>query len=117
MKAAAFCGFNHSGEVIILADQLHVDPGELRALVSTRITSYNEAIERLQEAQPEIDHAAFGEGFADHGADIAAAVSRVHEQTRDRLHARVGQFEEILRLIADVDTADHETAAGLSRHV
>lgn len=117
MKAAAFCGFNHAGEVITLADQLHVDPEEFRALLNSRITHYVEAIGNLEEEQPDVDAGAFGEGFADRAADIAAAVNRVHAQSRRRLQARVGQFEEMLHLVADVDTADSETAVGLSRHV
>lgn len=117
MKAAAFCGFDHAGEVTTLADHVYVDPEEFRAQLNSRITHYNEAIDQLQNDKPDIDHGIFGEGFAERGGHIAAAVGRVHEQTVGRLQARVGQFEDMLRLAADLDTVDHDTAVGLSRHV
>lgn len=100
-----------------LADYLLVDPDEFRALLNSKITHYNEAIDRLMEDKPVVDHSAFGEGFAERAALFAASVERVHDQTVERLRARVAQFEEMLRLIDDVDSADYETAAGLNRHV
>lgn len=117
MKAAAFCGFNHAGGVMSVAEQLHMEPDELRAVLTSKISSYNDAIDRLQEVEPAMDTAAFGEGFADNGDKIAEAVARIHERTVDRLRARVGQFEEMLNLVGDVDAAELENAARFNRDV
>lgn len=100
-----------------VAEQLHMDPDELRAVLKSRIKSYNDAIDRLQEAKPAMDTGAFGEGFADRGDKISKAVARVHERTVDRLRARVSQFEEMLNLVADVDAAENENAARFTRDV
>lgn len=103
-----------------LGDHVYVDPDEFRALLDSRITRYHEAIERLENEKPAVDPEAFGQGFAESGVTIAAAVERVHKQTVERLRARVSHIEEMQRLVADVDAADHESAAGLravSRHV
>ena len=100
-----------------VAEQLHMDPDEFRAVLKSRIRSYSDAIDRLQEAKPAMDTGAFGEGFADSGDKIAEAVARVHERTVDRLRARVSQFEEMLNLVADVDAAERENAARFNRDV
>jgi len=97
--------------------QLHADPEELRVVLKFRITSYNEAIDQLEARKPAINPGAFGQGFADHGASVASAVHRVHDRTIHRLQARVNQFEEILRVLDDVETVDAATAAELSRYV
>lgn len=100
-----------------VAEQLHMEPDELRAVLTSKIRNYNDAIDRLQEAKPAMDTGAFGEGFADNGDKISEAVARVHERTVDRLRARVSQFEEMLNLVEDVDLADSENAARFNRDV
>ncbi|WKK64213.1 hypothetical protein [Corynebacterium sp. P8-C1] len=105
------------GEVMSVGDQLHLEPDELRALLKSKMNSYNEAIDRLKEKVPEVDTASFGEGFAEQGEKLASAMERVHGQTVDRFKARVDQFEEILRLIADIDETDAQNAEGLRGHV
>ena len=102
---------------MIVADQLHMDPDEFRSVLKSKITSYNNAIERLRAEKPVVDPNAFGEGFSDRGGKVAVAVKRVHERTLNRLEVRVRQFEEMLRLVADVDATDQKNAAELSRHV
>lgn len=100
-----------------VAEQLHLEPDEFREVVVTRINSYNEAIDRLERAKPSVDAGVFGEGFSERGDKISSAVDRVYDRTVDRLRARVNQFEEMLRLAADVDGVDHDNAARFNQDV
>ena len=44
---------------MIVADQLHMDPDEFRSVLKSKITSYNNAIERLRAEKPVVDPNAF----------------------------------------------------------
>lgn len=95
---------------------LHLDTDGLRTRLNSAISSYNEAIENAATQRPAIDPSVFGEGFVHHGAGLAGSVDKLHNQTMGRLRARVNQFESMLNLTKNVESADDSNAAELGRH-
>ena len=99
-----------------MSTPLELDPENFRSRIYELIARYNDAIEDLLANKPQIDPAAFGEGFVDKGEAIAAAVSAVHEQTIARLRSRVAQYESMLALTGDVSSTDGTNAGGFISH-
>lgn len=92
-----------------------MDTGVVRAYYGEAIAAYDAAAQALDANRVDIAAADFGEGFADRGARIAAALDALHGTTQDFLAARSRTWQSVLTLADDVEHLDASNAAAFGK--